>query len=334
MVLSAPGLLATRRVGLIAFDGVNGIDLAGPMEVFATATALDLTRPGYTMEVVAATLDPVRTEAGLRILPDRPFAEAPDYDTIIVPGGATLRETEVAIAVVDWLATRVERTRRLASVCTGFYGLAATGVLDGRSATTHWRFLTDAQRRFPAVRLQADCIYIEDGPCFTSGGVCAGIDLALALVRDDLGPSAALAIGREMVVHSMRAGPQPQYSEASRVQARAPRRLADLVAWIAANLDADLSLPVLAARAAIGERQLSRMFRDGLGESPGALVVRLRLQAAHDLLRAVRVPVSEAARLAGYRSADAFGRAYARAYGEPPGTTRDRRGAPMSETAG
>ncbi|GAA0325037.1 GlxA family transcriptional regulator [Sphingomonas oligophenolica] len=332
--MSAPGLLATRRVGLIAFEGVNGIDLAGPLEVFATATALDPTRPGYTVEVVAAAPDPIRTEAGLLILPDRLFADAPDYDTIVVPGGATLREGDVAPAVVDWLTTRLGRTRRLASVCTGFYGLAATGALDGRSATTHWRFVSDAQRRFPAVRLQADCIYIEDGPCFTSGGVCAGIDLALALVRDDLGPSAALEIGREMVVHSMRAGPQPQFSEASRVQARAPRRLADLVAWIVANLGADLSLPVLAARAAIGERQLSRMFRDGLGETPGALVARLRLEAARDLLSAGRVPVSEVARLAGYRSADAFGRAYVRAHGEPPGVTRDRLSRTMSETAG
>ena len=333
--MTGPGLPAARRVGLVAFDGVNGVDLSGPLEVFSTATVLDPARPGYAVEVVAATLDPLRTEAGLRILPDRLFADAPDYDTIVVPGGATLRETDAAIAVVDWLKTRLASTRRLASVCTGFYGLAATGALDGREATTHWRFLADAQRRFPAVRMQADCIYIEDGPCFTSGGVCAGIDLALALVRDDLGPGAALAVGREMVVHSMRAGPQPQYSEASRVQARAPRRLADLVAWIAANLDADLSLPVLAARAAIGERQLSRMFREGLGESPGALVARLRLEAAHDLLSTGPVPVGEVARLAGYRSADAFGRAYARVHGEPPRATRARHGRPgMSETAG
>ena len=333
--MSRQGLPAARRVGLVAFEGVNGVDLAGPLEVFSTATVLDLARPGYAVEVVAATLDPVRTEAGLRILPDRLFADAPDYDTIIVPGGATLRETDVGIAVIAWLKARLESTRRLASVCTGFYGLAATGALDGRQATTHWRFLADAQRRFPEVRMQADCIYIEDGPCFTSGGVCAGIDLALALVRDDLGPGAALAVGREMVVHSLRAGPQPQYSEASRVQARAPRRLADLLAWIAANLERDLSLPVLAARAAIGERQLSRMFRDGLGESPGALVARLRLEAAHDLLSTGPVPVSEVARLAGYRSADAFGRAYARAHGEPPEATRARHRRPaMSETAG
>jgi transcriptional regulator GlxA family with amidase domain len=333
--LTATGLPAARRVGLIAFDGVNGVDLSGPLEVFSTATVLDPERPGYVVEVVAATLDAVRTEAGLRILPDRVFADAPDYDTIIVPGGATLRGSEGAIGMVDWLKTRLASTRRLASVCTGFYGLAATGILDGRHATTHWRFLADARRRFPAVQVEADCIYIQDGPCFTSGGVCAGIDLALALVRDDLGPGAALAVGREMVVHSMRAGPQPQFSEASRVQARAPRRLADLVAWIAANLDADLSLPALAERAAIGERQLSRMFREGLGESPGALVARLRLEAAHDLLATGPVPVGEVARLAGYRSADAFGRAYARAYGEPPGATRARFLQPaMSETAG
>ena len=126
-------------MGLVAFDGVNGVDLSGPLEVFATATALDLARPGYVVEVVAATLDPLRTEAGLRILADRLFVDAPDYDTIIVPGGATLRETEAVVAVVDWLKTRLASTRRLASVCTGFYGLAATGALDGRQATTHWR---------------------------------------------------------------------------------------------------------------------------------------------------------------------------------------------------
>jgi transcriptional regulator GlxA family with amidase domain len=162
--------------------------------------------------------------------------------------------------------------------------------------------------------------------------VCAGIDLALAMVRADLGPSAALATGHEMVVPSLRAGAQAQFSEPLRAQARAPRRLADLIAWIGANLDADLSLPVLAARAAIGERQLSRMFRDGLGESPGALVARLRLQAAHDMLSVSPVPVGEVARLTGYRSPDAFGRAYARTHGEPPEMTRDRQR--MSETAG
>jgi transcriptional regulator GlxA family with amidase domain len=323
--LSGSGLSVARRIGLIGFGQVNGFDLTGPLEVFATAAAADPVRPAYAVDVVAASLDPITTEAGMRILPGCTFADAPAYDTIIVPGGAGLRDAGVNAAVVAWLMPRLATTRRIASVCTGIYGLAATGMLDGRRATTHWRFIADVQRRFPAIRMQSDCIYVEDGPCFTSGGVCAGIDLALAMVRADLGPTLALAVGHEMVVPSMRAGPQAQFSEPLRAQARAPRRLADLVAWIGSNLDADLSLPALAERAAIGERQLSRMFREGLGESPGALVMRLRLAAAHDMLSASAVPVGEVARLTGYRSPDAFGRAYARAHGEPPEVTRDRR---------
>lgn len=330
--MSGTGLPVRWRVGLLAYDQINGFDIAGPLEVFATATAADPTRPAYGAEIIAATLDPVMTEAGMRILPDRSFADDCAYDTIIVPGGAGLREPAINAVVAGWLMPRLETTRRIASVCTGVYGLAATGVLDGRKATTHWRFIADVQRRFPAIRMQSDCIYVEDGPCFTSGGVCAGIDLALAMVRADLGPTLALSVGHEMVVPSMRAGPQAQFSEPLRAQARAPRRLADLVAWIGANLDADLSLPALAERAAIGERQLSRMFREGLGESPGALVTRLRLAAAHDMLSASAMPVGEVARLAGYRSPDAFGRAYARTHGEPPEATRERQR--MSGTAG
>ena len=330
--MSGTGPPVRWRVGLLAYDQVNGFDIAGPLEVFATATAADRAKPAYRVEIVAETLEPVITEAGMRILPDRSFADGGVYDTIIVPGGVGLREPDISATVAAWLMPRLSTTRRIASVCTGVYGLAATGVLDGRKATTHWRFIADVQRRFPAIRMQSACIYVEDGPCFTSGGVCAGIDLALAMVRADLGPTVALAVGHEMVVPSMRAGPQAQFSEPLRAQARAPHRLADLVAWIGANLDADLSLPVLAEKAAIGERQLSRMFREGLGESPGALVTRLRLAVAHDMLSADAVPVSEVARLTGYRSVDAFGRAYARAHGEPPEVTRDRHA--MSETAG
>ena len=311
-VLTGAGSAGLRRIGLVGFDRVNGFDLAGPIEVFANADVL--AGGAYRTEVVAVTRDPIVTEAGMAIVPHVSFADAGDYDTIIVPGGDGLREPACAAIVSAWLGTRQGRTRRFASVCTGIYGLAPTGLLDGRRATTHWRFVADVQRRFPALRMQSDCIYVEDGPYFTSGGICAGLDLALALVRADLGPSLALAVGREMVVPSMRAGAQAQFSEPLRVQARAPHRLADLLAWIGENLDADLSLPALAERAAIGERQLSRLFRDGLDESPGELVTRLRMAAAREMLLADRVPIAEVARLVGYRNTDAFGRAYRRAW--------------------
>ena len=301
----------------------------GPLEVFANANDL-AGSPVYSAAIIGITREPVMSEAGLTLVPDLTMGGAGDFDTIIVPGGQGLRVQATQSVVATWVRERTEKTRRIASVCTGIYALAAAGLLDGRKATTHWRFIDAVRDAFPAIQMQRDCIYVEDGRFMTSGGICAGIDLALAMVRADLGPSLALAVAREMVVPGLRGGGQAQFSEPLRAQTRAPHRLADLVAWIGDNLAADLSLPVLAERARIGERQLSRLFVEGLGESPGALIARLRMQAARDLLTGDRLPVGEVARLVGYRSADAFGRAYRRAYGVAP----EDASRPMSETAG
>lgn len=324
-------MTVTRDIGFVGFDGLNAFDLTGPMQVFAETVLGNDGEPPYRMHVLAPRAGPFTADSGLVLHASFSLDDAPPLDTIVVPGGASLREPRTQALIAPWLRERAGSTRRMTSVCTGVFGLAAAGLLDGKRATTHWRFLAALQRSFPAIRAEGERIFVKDGHLYTSGGVCAGIDLALALVAEDLGPSVALTVAREMVVQSVRAGPQTQYSELMRAQARAPKRLADLVAWIAGNLAADLSVPALAERAAVSERQLARLFRDGLGETPAGFVERLRLAAARDALSGTATPVEEIAHMVGYRSADAFSRAFARGHGSSPQHYRQLR---MSEIVG
>lgn len=313
----------TRDIGIVGFEQVNAFDLAGPMEVFLDAnTYSDAARPPYRMHLVAPTTDPIRTETGMTLVPAASFADAPAFDTILVPGGAGLREPATNALVAAWLKERIGTTRRMVSICTGIYGLAPTGALDGLCATTHWRFTDDVRRRFPAIRLEPASIYVRAGSIYSSGGISAGIDMTLALVAEDLGPRMAMAIAREMLVHVVRAGGQAQDSGPVREQARAPDRLADLVAWIGGNLDRDLSLEALAARAGVCERQLSRRFRAGLGESPAAFVQRLRIEAAREALIGGAMSVDAIAAMTGYASADALRRAFVRVHGMAPSEYR------------
>jgi transcriptional regulator GlxA family with amidase domain len=184
----------TKRIGVIGFDGVNAVDLVGPLEVFASAGRADFTRKDskghYELHVLGLTRAAFVTESGVRFVPDRPLSEAPPLDTIIVPGGWGLREPATTAAVSAWLDVHGPKARRIAAVCTGVYGLAPTGLLDGRRVTTHWRFAQDVAKRFPRLIIDGNAIFLRDGRYYTSGGVTAGIDLALALVEEDLGPRA------------------------------------------------------------------------------------------------------------------------------------------------
>lgn len=313
----------TRNIGFIGYDGVNALDLVGPAQVFAEATmaASGTGPPAYRIHILGPDATPFTSDGGMTFAPAAAWADAPPLDTLIIPGGGPVRGAELQARLSAWLHRRQAGLRRIAAVCTGFYGLAASGLLDGRRATTHWRFFDDARRRFPAVSIEGDCIFVRDGRFITSGGVCAGIDLAFALVAEDMGPSFAHGIAREMVAPAIRVGAHPQYSSLMRAQARAPRRLGDLVAWIASHLDADLTIPALAQQAAISERQLARLFRDELGETPATCVERLRLAAAREALAGGAI-LDDVARMVGYRSTDAFRRAFARVHGTPPGQVR------------
>jgi transcriptional regulator GlxA family with amidase domain len=308
-----------RRIGFIGFEGLTGLDLTGPAEVFGQANIL---QPGaYEILILAEEAKPFASDAGLQFLPHSTFAQAPSLDTIIVPGGAGLRAAIRVDPIVAWLKIRAD-TRRLACVCTGIYALAAAGLLDGRRATTHWRFAADFARQYPKVRVESESIYLGDGNVFSSAGVTAGIDLALSFVEDDLGPSLALAVARELVVYLKRPGGQMQYSAPLKFQARAKNRFADIAAWIATNLQADLSVETLASRAGLGVRHFSRKFTEVFGSAPAAYVEQLRLDESRSRLGAPNQTVDSVAASVGYASADSYRRAFERRFGVTPSLYR------------
>lgn len=311
----------TRRIGLIAYPRFTTLDLSGPLDVFTIANAYV---PGtYETIVLAASAEPVASEGGLRILPDMTLVKAPPLDTILVPGGYGLRRTDAGTPIVSFLKAR-KRTRRIASVCTGIYALGESGLLDGRRATTHWRFAADAARRFPTIALEPDAIYIQDGNMFTSAGITAGIDLALSFVEADLGGRVAMGVARELVVYLKRSGGQMQFSEPLQFQARATDRFADLAAWMVENLKKDLSVEVLADRAGLGARHFSRRFTQVFGATPAAYVEQLRLDEARKRLGQPNQTVDRVAASVGYASADSFRRAFERRFGVPPSQYRGR----------
>jgi len=327
MTVTAMSTVA-RRIGVLGFEGANAVDIVGPMEAFATAGRTDCTRKesrgAYRLYVIGLSEGPFAAECGIQFVPHCSLKDAPGLDTLIIPGGWGLREPGTNTAVAAWLRTRAPRIRRVASVCTGIYGLAPTGLLDGRRVTTHWRFVEDVSRRFPQLRLQGDSLFLKDGRYYTSGGVTAGIDLSLALIEEDMGPRTALAVARELVMYLKRPGGQEQYSEPLQFQARSLDSFADLVAWICAHLDRDLSVPVLAERARMSPRNFSRRFALALGCTPGDFVTIARLRAARDRLMDSRRSIDTIAASVGFRSADVFRRQFLCRFGITPSHYRER----------
>jgi transcriptional regulator GlxA family with amidase domain len=315
-----------RRIGIVGFDQVDALDLVGPAEAFASAQVFDARgNPGPAYEVVILGLTNSRfvAESGIVFQPRTTLRAAPRLDTIIIPGGAGLRRAETNRAVTRWIEDRAGNTRRLVSICTGIYALAASGLLDGRRVTTHWRFAADVARRFPNLQVQPNALFIRDGNFYTSAGVTAGIDLALALIEEDLGRKAALRVARDLVVYLKRPGGQDQYSEPLRFQTMATDRLAELASWIATNPQRDLSITVLADRACLSPRHFIRRFKAAFGQSPGAFVQDRRLDEARRRLTAENISIDAIAASVGFQSTDAFRRAFRHRFRITP--TRYRR---------
>jgi transcriptional regulator GlxA family with amidase domain len=306
-----------ERIGFLAFDGVTMLDLVGPFEVFATANQLT-GQTLYENLVVGDVRRPITADSGFTFEARLPLDGPSSFDTIVIPGGPGLRTKETNAAVAAWLAAHAAEARRIVSVCTGLYGVAAAGLLDGRTATTHWNHAEDAARRFPEVRIEAARLYHEDPPFFTSAGITAGIDLCLALVEQDHGAALALDVAREMVVYLKRPGDQLQYSEPLRFQVRSIGRLRRLADWLPGHLPENLSVASLAARAGMGARHFARVFRETFGETPARYVETLRLEQARERLLQSGRSIESVAHSVGYRSADVFRRAFERRYGVSP----------------
>ncbi len=311
---------APLRIGLVGFDGVQTLDLTGPLDAFCAANQA---RPSaYAVTILGLEGAPFTSEAGMRISPAGALAHEPPLDTLIIAGGEGLRRGDTASRIATAIMERESGLRRIVSVCTGIYGLAPTGLLDGRRVTTHWNHASDVAAKFPALCVEPDAIFIQDGRFYTSAGITAAIDLSLALIEADFGPGLAVCVARELVVYLKRAGGQRQYSEPLRLQARAGDRFADLAGWIMANLGDDLSVDALAAKAALSPRQFSRAFQASFGISPAAYVELLRLDASRDQLISTGATIKEIAAANGFASDDSFSRAFDRHFGVLPSDYR------------
>lgn len=321
---------ATRRIGMLCFAGANALDLTGPAEAFATASALHAEQSSgpapYQVLLLGLGRGPFTTESGVALKPHCRCDDAPALDTLLIPGGPGLREPHTNAAAVRWIVRNAPKLRRIVTVCTGTFGLAPTGLLDGLRVTTHWRFAERLQRDYPALNVEGNALFIKQGRFYTCGGITSGIDLSLALIEEDLGPHAALAVAREMVVYLKRPGGQEQYSEPLRAQSRSADRFAGLVAWIDAHLDTDLSVEALARRACLSPRHFSRRFRASLGATPADYVEDARLRAARQRLVSPGRNIDSIAVSLGFSSADVFRRAFERRYGVTPSHYRERFG--------
>ena len=307
--------MTPKRIGFIGFDGVVAIDLAGPVEVFTCAEIREGesgSRRCYEVIIIGLSNRPFVAESGLVFKPQKTFKNAPPLDTLVVPGGNGLRKPQIGKPVAAFVKSRVGRTRRIVSICTGLYALAGTGLLTGRKVTTHWRYAQDVARRFPGLQVDSNSIFLKDGPFYTSAGATAGIDLSLSLIEEDYGPRVAMAVARELVVYLKRAGGQDQYSEPLQFQAQSVSRLSDIATWIVSHLSEDLSVEVLAAKACLCPRHFSRRFKAEFGHSPADFVEKLRLDEARRRLSAGDNSVENVGLSVGFKSADAFRRAFER----------------------
>ncbi|MFF6772566.1 GlxA family transcriptional regulator [Streptomyces sp. NPDC012637] len=323
-------MLPPHRVVIAAFPGVELLNVTGPAEVFSVATRVAGTgRPGYTVRVATAQGEPVTTSSGIRLMADLTLDEVDgDVDTLLVSGAVRVHGHEVEPMVdrgiTDWLRETAPGVPRLGSICSGAHLLAAAGLLDGRSATTHWRTAARLAADHPLVTVDPDPIFIRQGRLWTCAGIASGMDMALAMVTEDHGPERALAAARTMVMYVKRAGGQSQFSAPLAPPAAPGDRLDDLRVWIGEHLTEDLSAEALSARLHLSVRHFSRLFRERTGTTPTAYVESVRLDAARRLLQDSSHGLPEIAALSGLGSVESLHRSFRRRLGTTPAQYRRR----------
>ncbi|NUP42262.1 MAG: GlxA family transcriptional regulator [Streptomyces sp.] len=314
------------------YPGFQMLDLAGPYEVFVQAGRLAARAgaPEPVVDTVAAAPGPVTSSGGLAVTPTLTTGEVTGpVDTLIAVGGGGVHQACRDRDFVDWFARTARRARRTASVCSGTFLLGAAGLLDGRRAVTHWASCERLAERFPGVAVDPDRIFVRDGDLWTSAGVTAGMDLALAMVEADHGPEVSRAIARQLVMFVQRPGGQAQFSAQLAAQRPERQALRDVLDWIADHLADDLGVPALAARAGMSERNFTRVFRAETGRTPAAYVESARVEAARRLLESTGTTLDAVARSCGYGTVATLHRSFKRSVQVTPGEYR-RRFAPHS----
>ena len=310
--------MATRRVVIAAFPECMSLDVVGPAEVFATAGA-------YEVEVVAPDPEPFLMSNGMRVVPAAGMdAVRGPIDTLVVAGGSGTRRAATDPRVLEWTRAAAKRSRRVTSVCSGAFVLAAAGLLDGRRATTHWQWCDTLAAMFPEVQVERDSIYVVDDNVYTSAGVTAGMDLALALVEEDLGADVARSVAQQLVVFLRRPGGQSQFSAQIATPVAERDSLREVQDWIAANPSSDLTVASLAERAAMSPRNFARAFRSETGMTPAAYVETVRVERARIALEGSDAQVEAIARHCGFGTVETMRRAFHRRLGVGPAAYRSR----------
>jgi transcriptional regulator GlxA family with amidase domain len=315
---------APRTIGILALPGVQMLDVAGPLDVFAEAN-VQSGREIYAPKVLATSAGPVVSSSGLRVLPDMVLdLDTPAvFDTLLVAGAPHLGEISIDPSLLAWLRQYAPKSRRFGSVCTGAMVLAASGLLDGRRITTHWAIAEQLGRRFPKIHVEIDALHVRDGQLRTAAGVTAGLDLALALVEEDLGHEIAKKVASQLVMFFKRPGGQLQFSRRGETNPVGRSALQEIQRWVMSNPAADASLAALATRAGLSPRHFARLFRQEIGLTPSAWVETVRIDAARRMLEAGERP-KQAAADCGFGDIDTFRRAFQRQVGVTPAEYRRR----------
>jgi transcriptional regulator GlxA family with amidase domain len=307
-----------RTIAVVIFSDFQLLDAAGPIAVFDTA-ARECRPPLYTLRVMANIGGPVTSSSGAQLIAEA-FSEDP-VDTLIVAGGQGTRDASASPEALAFIRAASGRARRTGSVCTGAFILAAAGLLDGRRATTHWSRAAELARAYPQVHVEPDRIFIRDGAIWTSAGVTAGIDLALALVADDLGEGVAKRAAQQLVVYYRRPGGQSQFSALLDAD-RPGSRFSPVLVWARERLGERLSVDRLADHAAMSPRHFARAFAAETGMTPAKAIERLRLEAAREQVESGVEPIEGVAACTGFGDPERMRRAFIRAFGQPPQALR------------
>lgn len=317
----------TRLIVGALYDGALALDLTGPLEAFDIARRELSSRTRSSYEIIAASVQPgpVRTLSGIRIVAEKSLGELGAIDTLIIPGMATGDYAYRNSGLIDWLRGAAPNIRRIASVCSGAFIAGEAGLLDGKSVTTHWMDCNELREIAPGARVEDNRIYVKDGDIYSSGGVTAGIDLALALIEEDYGRALALKVARRMVVFLKRQGDQSQFSALLNAQTQSTR-FASLIDWIESALSRPLDVETMAAKAKMSPRNFARQFQSEAGAPPMKYVAARRIERARLMLEESNKPLSEIARASGFDSDEKLRRAFQRAFGVTPGDYRRRFG--------
>lgn len=314
-----------KTIAVLAYPDCQILDVTGPFQVFASANT-ELKKAAYQIQILSITSDPIVTNSGMRLLPDAVFHEASELDTLLLAGGRGVDVQRNNPELIHWIQKQAGKVRRLGSVCSGAFLLAEAGLLKDKEAVSHWRCCDLLAKEYPDVAVKSDAIWIKHDDLYTSAGVTSGIDLALALVNEDLGHQVAMNVARELVVYMKRPGGQAQFSVPLVAQESATGVVEKAIAYIEQNLNRNLSVSTLANVCAVSERHLSRLFKQHFSSSPAAYVEKTRLSFAQHLLTEGTTNLDRVAVQSGFVSADNLRRVFVRQLGVNPSDYRARFG--------